>query len=316
MPSSSGFRATRRPWRRFLPLLPALAIVAATLGAAVLHTSPAAAATPVRAAFYYPWFAETWHSTDKFHPSAGQYSSDDRATVDRQMADLAYAGEQAVITSWWGQGTHKEQTRFPMLMDSAKAHGLTVAPYYEKEGVSDTSLADIKADLAYLRTYEQANPGAFLHVNGKPVIFVYNAASSTASCSAVSKWKQATNGFADWYVNMKVFNGYATCADQPSSWHQYGPAAAVSSHLPYSYNVSPGFYQYAESAPRLSHDLTRFKSNLASQTTSGAQWQLVTSYNEWGEGTAVESTNEWATPDGHGAYIDAMHDAYGAAPTS
>jgi len=316
MPVAPRHRATPRSWRRLVtPLVPALAVVLAALGATALPASPAAATTPVRAVFYYPWFTETWHATDKFHPSAGQYSSDDRATVDRQMADLAYAGEQSVITSWWGQGTHKEQTRFPMLMDSAKAHGLTVTPYYEKEGVSDTSLTDIKADLAYLKSYEQANPQGFLHVDGKPVIFVYNAAASTSSCAAVTKWKQATNGFADWYVDMKVFSGFATCADQPSSWHQYGPASAVSSHLPYSYNVSPGFYQYAESAPRLARDLTRFKQNLADQVSSGAGWQLVTSYNEWGEGTAVESATEWASADGHGAYIDAMHDAYAATST-
>ena len=41
---------------------------------------------------------------------------------------------------------------------------------------------------------------------------------------------------------------------------------------------------------------------------SGAQWQLVTSFNEWGEGTAVESATEWSSPSGQGAYLDALHD--------
>jgi phosphatidylinositol-3-phosphatase len=318
--------ARRRPSvhlsRRALPssfgsLLVVLGLVGSALVTwAAVTSSPAAAATPVRAAFYYPWFTETWHADDKFHPSLGQYSSDDTAVLDHHMADLAYAGEDAVIASWWGPGTHREQTRFPALMSAAAAHGLTVTPYYEKEGQSDTSLATIQSDLAYLAGYEKANPGAFLHVDGKPVIFVYNAAPATSSCATVSKWKQATNGFTDWYVNMKVFSGYATCADQPSSWHQYGPASAVQSHLPYSYNVSPGFYQHAESTPRLTRDPARFRQNLADQVASGARWQLVTSFNEWGEGTAVESATEWATSDGRGTYIDAMHDAYGATATS
>src|SRR6476620_9266162 len=52
-------------------------------------------------AFYYPWFTETWHADDKFHPSLGQYSSDDTTVLDHHMADLAYAGEDAVIASWW-----------------------------------------------------------------------------------------------------------------------------------------------------------------------------------------------------------------------
>jgi hypothetical protein len=33
----------------------------------------------------------------------------------------------------------------------------------------------------------------------------------------------------------------------------------------------------------------------------------VTTFNEWGEGTAVESATEWASPSGYGAYLDALH---------
>jgi hypothetical protein len=41
--------------------------------------------------------------------------------------------------------------------------------------------------------------------------------------------------------------------------------------------------------------------------SSGAPFQLVTSFSEWGEGTAIESAKEWATPSGFGAYLDAPH---------
>ena len=40
---------------------------------------------------------------------------------------------------------------------------------------------------------------------------------------------------------------------------------------------------------------------------SGKQWQLVTTFNEWGEGTAVEGATEWESPSGFGAYLDALH---------
>ena len=46
---------------------------------------------------------------------------------------------------------------------------------------------------------------------------------------------------------------------------------------------------------------------------SGAPFQLVTTFNEWGEGTAVESAQEWASSSGYGAYLDALHDN-GAGP--
>jgi hypothetical protein len=40
---------------------------------------------------------------------------------------------------------------------------------------------------------------------------------------------------------------------------------------------------------------------------SGKRWQLVTTWNEWGEGTAVESAREWATRSGQGRYADILH---------
>jgi hypothetical protein len=40
---------------------------------------------------------------------------------------------------------------------------------------------------------------------------------------------------------------------------------------------------------------------------SRAPFQLITTFNEWGEGTAVESAQEWATSSGFGAYLDALH---------
>jgi acid phosphatase len=268
---------------------------------------------PVRAAFYYPWFPETWHATDHFDPSAGHYDSSDPSVVDDQFAAMAYGGLDAAISSWWGQGQHAEDTRFPLELTAAANHGMGVAPYYEKEGTGDTPLATIRSDLAYLDAYAQANPDGFLHVDGKPVIFVSNAAASTATCADVAKWKTATNGFTDWYVNMKVFPGYASCADQPSGWHQYGPARATDQQGSYSYSVSPGYDSYTESTPRLTRDLGRFESDLASMVASKADWQLVTTFNEWGDGTAVESATQWASPTGYGDYLDAMHDAL--APT-
>jgi hypothetical protein len=39
---------------------------------------------------------------------------------------------------------------------------------------------------------------------------------------------------------------------------------------------------------------------------SAEPWQLVISFNEWGENTATESAEEWASPSGHGQYLDVL----------
>jgi hypothetical protein len=40
---------------------------------------------------------------------------------------------------------------------------------------------------------------------------------------------------------------------------------------------------------------------------SKAPFQLVATFDEWGEGTSVESASEWASGSGYGAYLDALH---------
>jgi Calcineurin-like phosphoesterase len=68
---------------------------------------------------------------------------------------------------------------------------------------------------------------------------------------------------------------------------------------------------------RLARDVTRWNQNVRDMIASGAQWQLVTTFNEWGEGTSVESATEWQSASGHGAYLDALHSngQGGPAPT-
>jgi hypothetical protein len=42
------------------------------------------------------------------------------------------------------------------------------------------------------------------------------------------------------------------------------------------------------------------------------RWQIVTSFNEWGEGTSVEGAREWASASGFGTYLDILHNDGGA----
>ncbi|HXD09165.1 MAG TPA: DNRLRE domain-containing protein, partial [Anaerolineales bacterium] len=128
-------------------------------------------------------------------------------------------------------------------------------------------------------------------------------------------WKQANTVGA--YLVLKVFSGYRTCVSQPDSWHQYSPAVATDSQKGYSYAIAPGFWQKGLSV-RLARDLTRWNQNVRDMVASGAPFQLVTTFNEWGEGTSVEGATEWASSSGYGAYLDALHNNGGQTtlPTS
>ncbi len=44
---------------------------------------------------------------------------------------------------------------------------------------------------------------------------------------------------------------------------------------------------------------------------SSAPWQLVTTFNEWVEGTSVEPSPEWLSESGYGVYLDILNKHYG-----
>ncbi|GAA2712806.1 sigma-70 family RNA polymerase sigma factor [Actinoplanes palleronii] len=257
---------------------------------------------PVRAAFYYPWYGENFTEVGShFHPSAGRYSVDDPATVDRQIKDMRYAGLQAGISSWWGRGK-REDKRLPLLLERGAKLDFSWSVYYEPEGYGDPTPAQIRSDLAYLGRYTSSP--AFLHVDGKPVIFVW-AGDGDSRCAVADRWRQASQTF---YVVLKVFGGYTDCRHQPDSWHQYGVGVDVQKG--YSAIAGPGFWLYSAATPTLDRDPARFRKQVTEVAASGEPWQLIISYNEWGEGTAIESATEWKSASGHGVYADILHDVF------
>ncbi len=272
------------------------------------HPVTAQSATPVvRAAFYYPWFPGAWtqngiYPYTKYTPSNGFYSSSDASVVKQQIAAMQYGHLDAGIISWWGQSS-REDNVVPTDLAAAAGTGFKWALYYEQESTGDPSVAQIQSDLSYIKAKYASDP-SYLTIAGKPVIFVY--ADANDGCGMATRWSQAnaTQGF---YTVLKVFPGYTACADQPSSWHQYAPATTEDHQPGVSFSISPGFNKADETAPRLVRSLTTWDQNVKDMVASNEPLQLVTTFNEWGEGTAVESATQWATPSGYGAYLDALH---------
>ncbi|MDX6351362.1 MAG: hypothetical protein QOF84_6152 [Streptomyces sp.] len=262
---------------------------------------------PVRAAFYYPWYPENFTAGgSQYTASAGKYDVDKASTVDRQIKDMQYGGLQAGISSWWGAGK-REDKRLPLLMSEGSKLGFSWTVYYENEAYADPSATEIRKNLDYLRKYSDQK--TWLHVNGKPVIFVYGGGGD--GCGMATRWAQA-NKTAGYYVVLKVFGGYQDCANQPQGWHQY--ASGLDVQKGYSAILSPGFWKNTDKQPTVPRDLDTFRKDATTVATSGEPFQLVVTYNEWGEGTAVESSTDWPSSSGHGAYIDILHQVFSAHP--
>ncbi len=282
---------TGRRW----PCRTALGLVLAA--AACVTAAPAdAAPRPITAAFYYAWYPETWTPPPHAVPALGHYHSTAPALIRAHLRLLREAHVDAAIVSWWGRSTTSD-SRLRRLMRTATAlrSPLRFAIYHEGEGQGDPSVASLAADIAHVRAL--AKSPRYLRVGGKPVIFAF--ADGGDACGMASRWRRAARGHV--YVVLKVFPGYQACADQPSAWHQYAPDRPQVVVPGQSISISPGFYKAGEASARLARDPRRFRASVRAMNASRVRWHLITTFNEWGEGTAVEPARSWQR-----AYISAL----------
>jgi len=266
---------------------------------------------PIRAAFYYPWFPEAWKQQGfnpftNYKPSLGFYDAS-QAVTQKHIEAMQYGGIQAGIASWWGQGSRTD-TRISGLLQAAAGTSFRWSIYYENESLGNPTVTQLRNDLTYIRDNYGSDP-SFLRVDGRFVVFVY--ADGGDACGMADRWMEANTVGA--YVVLKVFAGFRNCASQPDSWHQYSPAVAADHQKGLSYAIAPGFWKKGDSV-RLARDLSRWYQNINDMIASGARWQLITTFNEWGEGTSVEGAKEWETDSGYGAYLDALHNNGGGNP--
>jgi hypothetical protein len=254
---------------------------------------------PVAATFFYPWFPQLWTHNGVFPytnytPSLGWYSSTDDSTIDQQLALLQQAHLQVAIGSWWGQDDYRSLNDAYLMARTERVDSpypaLRWSLYYEAEALGDPSVSQLVADLNYLAANDFPHPSYF-RVNGAPVLFVYADAADGARMA--SRWAQAKASFGrPLYVVLKLYPGYTTDPNQPDSWHQYDPAVPTDLQPPYSVSVSPGFWKIGMT-PTLLRDATVFATNVQAMVAARPQFELVTTWNEWGEGTAIEPASEF-----------------------
>lgn len=307
--SCAGLRRPRRYTEDVLRLsrrITLTIVCLAVLGSAV--TSPSDAASqpsfPIRAAFYYPWYPQTWTvggQRPHYTPSLGFYRSDSGRVIRKHIRAMRYGRLEAGIASWWGRRSFTDSV-IPKLLRKAGGTPFRWTVYYEREGSTDPSVEQIRRDLSYLKRRYASKP-TFLRARGRFVVFVW--ADGGDGCDMARRWKRANTLGA--HIVLKVFPDYRDCSAKPDSWHQYAPASAVSVQGRRSFSISPGFWKADESTPRLARDLSRWRRNVRAMVSSKARWKLVTTFNEWGEGTAVESARQWASGSGYGRYLDVLH---------
>ncbi len=310
---------------------------------------------PYYGTFFYPWSENpnteghwsywdgsgtnppsTWFShylpdfdTSRFDPATELYSAKNDTVLNWQLTKLKEAKIEVAISSWWGQNERTDIAFRKIVTDTMNRNAnpypnLRWTIYYEKEGFADPAVdTELVPDLIYILN-NYANQKGFFRINGRPVIFVYNAAHSGSNpLNDLSRWQQAKTKVkaatgVDLYVVLKTDPLNAGVSETAiDSWHEYGPASRIVTKAPYWSFVSPGFWLDNGSGVRLGRDLNAFRSAVQTMVNTNVTWKLIETWNEWGEGTSVEpgeqvitvSGNDQPDPNGtafKNAYIDVL----------
>jgi glycoprotein endo-alpha-1,2-mannosidase len=255
-------------------------------------------------------------STD--YPELGAYDSHDPKVIERHCRWAKEAGIDTLIVSWWGHGSFSDRA-MGKILDGCRRHGLSACIYYETVPRPQTPQSAAGDIVKVLDKYGE-HP-AHLKIDGKPVVFVYGR---TLQELGLTDWLRAIE-----LVNAKSKKGVAAIGDQFSygsvrvfdGAHTYNTAGPLREMtVPEVRKWASGTYrswvQLADRAGKISaitvipgYDDTKIRTpGLAVKRYGGelyrAQWEeaikadphwiLITSFNEWHEGSEIEPSSEYA----------------------
>jgi serine/threonine protein kinase len=264
-----------------------------------------------------------------YYPLAGIYSSSDPVVVAQHFVWLRYAGVGVIVSSWWGQGSFEDQA-VPLLLELGERYGIKVAFHIEPyEGRNADQLI---ADIQYLYDHYGAHPAFFRTSNSSPWIldnrkkglfFLRGPQVPHGDQEAVDPdyWRGALDAIHDMpdggivianttdpnWVNVGHFDGIYNYAshDADFNWSINIPMNAW-----YTPCVMPGFsaqrlgYPKETFLPRNQGETYHHQWNSALDTGIEPQMVVITSFNQWHEGTQIEPAAPGFTTDQGFEYMD------------
>lgn len=255
------------------------------------------------------------------HPVGGPYDSHDPAVLQRHANELVVAGITGILSSWTAPDEFKDQI-LGKILDTMHARGLRVSVYIEPR---QRDAASAQSDIAYLLRKYAAHP-AWLRVDGHPVLFVYYAsiqqfpaagwrAAADAAATATRETRPILIGdvsprqtyypqraasfdgthvytMAPMVMGMTPAQIDAYTAKVYPDWQRNAPPIRCATVIPgFDDRIVPGRPLPRPVVER--YGTGTFDALWRAAMASNVDWVLISSFNEWHEGSEIEPSREY-----------------------
>jgi hypothetical protein len=171
--------------------------------------------------------------------------------------------------------------------------------YYEPEASSDPPVEQLRADLTYLRDrYARTLP-----TTESAAVRRLRVGHAQLAADA-DRWKAANTVGA--YVVLKLFKATPPARSQPDGWHEYA-AAARTTIAPYLVHRQSRLLALAGDHAPPSAGYHPLQAERPQHGRFGRPFPAARVVQRVGGGHSSRERAEWASPSGHGQYLDALH---------
>lgn len=252
------------------------------------------------------------------YPAKGAYDSHDPDLIDWHIGLAKSHGVDCFITTWWGPGGFDDRA-FRILLDRAKKKDFEVTVYWEAvPGKGQAKIDRAVNDLVYVLDQYGDHP-AFLKLDGKPVIFVYGRIMGQVGLTewpaiiteAKRRWGRDFLLIADGYRESyaRIFDGlhvYNICGwvqkktpEELTRFSQASFASAVATAKKHAriacITIIPGYDDTKIRTPGLNAERQggeTYRVLWEQAIAADPDWVVITSWNEWHEGSEIEPSHE------------------------
>jgi hypothetical protein len=260
--------------------------------------------------YYYAWWAPEAVGAGKSPDwPVTPYSSWDTAVIQQHVSQIASAGIDGMVVAWYGptEENNQTETNFRVILDQAAAHGTTALLSVDLGNSAwFTDVQEVIDGLNYALSVH-ANHPAYFRYNGRPVLFFWFQGRYSLDDWAYIRSQVDPDHNSIWIAEgaapdtIPIFDGlhmytiswsqnvYGTLSQWSNTVHDLG-GIWVSTAMPGWDNT---YTQQSERYIRERGDGAFYRETFSAAAASGAEMIVITSWNEWWEGTHIEPSHNY-----------------------